>query len=282
MKNTKNIVKKETRPEVPEVSAAPMEENKISISGFPNEPLSEDHVQYKRVTVDPFDSTLLGHGIPNYALDPVSCNAVAYPPLDTPENLEALNAAFKVTSQMDTQQKLTDDAWIQTYSGRKFYPLDPHIDSIVIQDIAHALSNICRFTGHCKEFYSVAQHSVLVSYICNEENALWGLLHDQSEAYAQDLPKPLKCSPEFATYREIEKRIQKAGCQRFGLSEQEPTDVKKADILLLATEARDLMSPLHPDWKSPVEPLPFRIEPWEPARAKTEFLKRFYQLFSSK
>jgi 5'-deoxynucleotidase YfbR-like HD superfamily hydrolase len=268
-----------------------MEENKISISGFPNEPLSEDHVQYKRVTVDPFDTTILGHGIPNYALDPVSCNAAAYPPLDTPENLEALNAAFKFDAQIKNSFLEGEgmnsgfdpnEAWIQTYSGRRFNPIKPNPNAIVIQDIAHALSNICRFTGHCKEFYSVAQHSVLVSYICNEENALWGLLHDQSEAYAQDLPKPLKCLPEFATYREIEKRIQKAGCQRFGLSEQEPTDVKRADILLLATEARDLMSPLHPDWKSPVEPLPFRIEPWKPARAKTEFLKRFYQLFSSK
>jgi len=65
-----------------------------------------------------------------------------------------------------------EEAWIQTYSGRRFNPTRPHIDAIVIQDIAHSLSMQCRFSGHCKKFYSVAQHSVLVSYLCNQEDAL--------------------------------------------------------------------------------------------------------------
>jgi uncharacterized protein len=87
--------------------------------------------------------------------------------------------------------------WIVTFSGIHFYPLDPREDEILVMDIAHALSNIARFNGHTKYFYSVAQHSLFVSkelehrgyspYVC-----LAGLLHDGSEAYICDIPTPLK------------------------------------------------------------------------------------------
>lgn len=168
--------------------------------------------------------------------------------------------------------------WIQTYSGRRFNPTNPNLDAIVIQDIAHALSMQCRFSGHCQQFYSVAQHSVLVSHICNQEDAMWGLMHDASEAYLVDVPRPLKQSGQFNAYIEFENRMQKAICQRFGLPEKEPPSVKRADTIMLATEARDLMSPLHPDWKQPVSPLPFKIESWSPQQAKDNFLKRFDEL----
>jgi 5'-deoxynucleotidase YfbR-like HD superfamily hydrolase len=174
------------------------------------------------------------------------------------------------------------NAWIQTFSGRKFHPLNPVIDAIVIQDIAHALSNQCRFSGHVKEFYSVAQHCVLVSYICDSHNALWGLLHDASEAYLVDVPRPVKRSGKFSAYLEFEKTMQDAICKRFDLHPEEPIDVKLADVKLLATEARDLMSPLHPEWKSPINPLPFRIDPLPPKEAKKLFLERFDELFSAR
>jgi 5'-deoxynucleotidase YfbR-like HD superfamily hydrolase len=175
----------------------------------------------------------------------------------------------------------SEDAWIQTYSGRRFTPTNPNPDAIVIQDIAHALSNICRFTGHCSKFYSVAQHSVLVSYLCNQENALYGLLHDASEAYCQDIASPIKKCEEFAPYRKVELKIQNAVCKRFGLPEKEPPDVKKADLLLLATESRDLMGKLRSDWIQPCEPLPFKIVPLPPQEAKNLFMKRFFELTSS-
>ena len=232
------------------------------------------------IKIDPFDTTLLGKGILNFVLDPISCNAVAYPPLDTPENLEALNAAFKVTSQMDTQQKLTDDAWIQTYSGRKFYPLDPHIDSIVIQDIAHALAMQCRFTGHCKFHYSIAQHSVLVSYLVSDQDKLHALLHDASEAYVCDMASPLKRSGQFEEYKKIEKRLQNTIYRRFNLNEEEPKSVKTADLLMLSTEAQTLLAPIHPEWKLPVNPLPMLIAPISPEEAKKMFLDRFNELFA--
>lgn len=168
--------------------------------------------------------------------------------------------------------------WIQTFTGRRFDPIDPVEGAIVIDDVAHSLSNQCRFTGHVKKFYSVAQHCVLVSYICDEKDALHGLLHDASEAYLVDIPRPLKRSGKFAAYLEMEDHLQKMIYKRFGLTIEEPAGVKRADTALLATEARDLMSPLHKDWAQPVEPLPFKIIPLPPQEAKDLFMKRFFQL----
>lgn len=172
-----------------------------------------------------------------------------------------------------------DEPWIQTFSGRRFNPTNPVVDAIVIQDIAHALSMQCRFTGHVRQFYSIAQHCVLVSYLCDKDDRRWGLLHDGDEAYIPDLSSPLKHSGKFDNYREYGKQLQVAICKRFGLPEKEPASVKYADTLLLATEARDLMSPLHPDWKQPMDPLPLKIEPWSPDKAEDMFTKRFYELW---
>src|SRR4051812_31750950 len=84
------------------------------------------------------------------------------------------------------------EPYIQTYSGTEFWPLSPKAADVKLIDIAHALSNKCRFAGHCREFYSVAQHSVLVSRQLPDEFKLWGLLHDAGEAYFADIPNPIK------------------------------------------------------------------------------------------
>ncbi len=169
-------------------------------------------------------------------------------------------------------------SWIQTYSGRKFFPLNPVLDSIVIQDIAHALSMQCRFTGHCKFHYSIAYHSILVSYLCDEEFSLHGLLHDASEAYIADISSPIKRTVDFERYREIEKHLQDMIYERFGLSKEEPPSVKKADRLMLATEASQLLSPLHSEWKLPCNPAPFKIEQLSPEVVEKMFLVRFHEL----
>lgn len=168
--------------------------------------------------------------------------------------------------------------WIQTFTGKKFYPADPKIEDICIEDIAHALSMMCRFTGHCREFYSVASHSVYVSRVCSKENQLYGLLHDASEAYITDVARPVKRLKELEGYRAIEKSLQKAICQKFGLPEIEPEEVKEADVKMLATEARDLMFPLHPDWKQPTKPYWFKIDVPLPHEAEIIFLERFKEL----
>jgi hypothetical protein len=162
--------------------------------------------------------------------------------------------------------------WIQTYSGLKMYPLDPRPEEICIEDIAHALSNICRFTGHCSQFYSVAQHSVYVSTHVSDANALWGLLHDASEAYLCDIARPVKHSAELMGYRIAEKRLQSVIAVKFGLSPEQPDEIDVADKLLLVTEARDL-GLLTPEWDHfKITPLEMHIHPVPPENAKRVFL----------
>jgi uncharacterized protein len=171
--------------------------------------------------------------------------------------------------------------WIQTFSGAKFYPLNPREYEICVEDIAHALANQCRYAGHVREFLSVAEHSVRVSRACDPADALWGLLHDASEFVLGDICRPLKHLPQFAFYREAEDRLQRMICRRFGLPEEMPESVQLADETLLATEARDLMAPLHPEWARWIEaitPLPERIVPWPPVLAEAMFLGRFHEL----
>lgn len=173
--------------------------------------------------------------------------------------------------------------WGSTFTGKKFWPVDPRPEDIDIVDIAHALSNLCRFGGHCREFYSVAQHSVLLSYICEPKDALWGLLHDASEAYVVDIPRPLKYSPGMEGYKVIEKRMMRAVCEAFGLSYDSPESVNIADEVLIATEARDLM-PEHnvKEWTFTHPALEEQIIPWSPSESKQKFLDRFYELLNSK
>lgn len=172
------------------------------------------------------------------------------------------------------------NTWITTYGGKQFYPLEPNPDDITIDDIAHALSNVCRFNGHVRYFYSVAQHSVIVSQHCKPEHALYGLLHDASEGLSLgDLPTPIKRLPQFEYYRKVEHDLQSMVYKKFGLEPYEPADVKESDLLALATEMRDLMAPVSAsNWHLEQKPLNFHIEPLLPSRAKELFLKRFYEL----
>lgn len=189
-----------------------------------------------------------------------------------------LTEDFKKASDDLELERNRAHGWIQLHSGKKFYPMAPTEEDITIRDIAHSLSHMCRFTGHCKSFYSVAQHCVLVSYLVDSDFALCGLLHDASEAYLVDVPKPLKRLPVFAGYRELEGKLQTMIFEKFGWCGGEVPEVKKVDTQMLATEARDLMSPLHPEWIQPCAPLPITITPLGPNEAKMLFLDRFKEL----
>lgn len=165
--------------------------------------------------------------------------------------------------------------WMQTFTGKMFWPLDPIPSEIDIRDIAHALSLQCRFAGHCSEFYSVAEHSVRVSMIC-ATRPMTGLLHDAAEAYVVDIPGPFKCQPIMRPYRDAEQRIEIAVFERFDCL---PVDdeVEHADEILLATEARDLMQISKP-WHLEAEPMEERIVPWSSIEAEVRFLRRFIEL----
>lgn len=148
--------------------------------------------------------------------------------------------------------------WIRTYTGRKFYLFDSGPEDVDIEDIAHSLSMQCRYNGHVQRFYSVAEHSAYVSAIVAAEMgnekydiniALWGLLHDASEAYIGDVSRPLKHQPEMARYRENEQRIMAVIAQKFGLKGEEPEMVIRADRDILGMEVRALK------WGEPIATL---------------------------
>lgn len=171
-------------------------------------------------------------------------------------------------------------SYILTFTGRIFYPMDPNPADVDIVDIAHALSNTCRFTGHAREFMSVAQHSVIVSDQLRSDAtlALVGLLHDAPEAYLADVSTPIKHA--LHNYEGIEMGLWRVIAERFNLPDHWLSAVKTADLRSLATERRDLM-PYHPgEWDTlrGVEPLEQRIVPLEPKAAKRLFLETFREL----
>lgn len=165
--------------------------------------------------------------------------------------------------------------WGVTSSGRRFWPADPRVDDICIGDISHALSLQTRFGGHCRSLYTVAQHSVLVARLCSRENALVGLLHDATEAYLQDIIRPLKREMR-AVYKPMETAWAHAIGLVFGLGDRLvdlPKEVHDADRAVLVAEHRDLMAPC-PQWPVGSCDLP-RIEPWAPEGAECEFVSAF-------
>ncbi len=169
-----------------------------------------------------------------------------------------------------------EDNYIRTYTGRRFWPLDPVSDDVCLEDIAHALAQLCRFTGHSRTFYSVAQHSVLVAELLPAPLAIYGLLHDATEAYLCDLSRPVKHDALMAPYREAEVRLHEVICERFLL---DPKDeawrlVKWADELMLHAELRDLLkgsSETHAHYARGVSP----VVPMWPEAAEWAFLRAF-------
>ena len=175
---------------------------------------------------------------------------------------------------------MVSDGSIATFSGVRFWPLLPNPDDILIADIAHALSNQCRFAGHVRVFYSVAEHCVRVSQLCRPEDALWGLLHDAPEAFLAEVPAPLKELPEFDAYRAAERSLQRTIAARFGLAPDQPRSVTEADRAVLGIEIRDL---LRPTGGRQLGTTPHKnklaiTNPWQPRVAKARFLSRFREV----
>lgn len=167
--------------------------------------------------------------------------------------------------------------WIQTAMGRQFWPMDPRADEVHLDDIAHALSMLCRFGGHCLRFYSVAEHSVLMARAAPDRRlALWALLHDASEAYLVDVPRPIK--PFLFGYDVAEARIMNAVAVRFHLHLGLPDEVKRLDRAILMDEQLQNMAPAPVKWSTDVEPLGVQLQFWSPRKARAEFKREFRRL----
>jgi len=168
--------------------------------------------------------------------------------------------------------------YVSTYLGNRFYPLEPRIESISIEDIAHGLAFQCRFNGQTCEFYSVAQHSLIVASLVREEQRLEALLHDAAEAYLGDMVKPLKLIlPAFSA---IEDQVTALIAGAFQLDFEDYQPIKNADLVALATEKRDLMPHSVEEWTyiDGIAPLPERISPMNPFEAKAAFLAEYHRL----
>ncbi|WP_210183208.1 hypothetical protein [Rhizobium leucaenae] len=219
------------------------------------------------VSPQPYNELLM---IPGYGAQPVPAN----------DNFIAdesgASAGFAVGGYIGLARRAGD--FMQTFTGGKYWPCDPRPEEVFIEDIAHSLSLQCRYAGHCREFYSVAEHSVHIARWLQRKYgpvmALHGLLHDATEAYVVDVPRPLK--PSLANYKEIEERNWQAIAARFGLAKQLPAEVHDADNRIIADELVNM----HPmAWHARhADGLGVTIGCWSPKDAEYEFLTTFEAL----
>lgn len=191
-------------------------------------------------------------------------------------------------------------SWITTYTGRHVHPLDPRPEEFCIEDVAHALSMKCRWTGHTRAFYSVAEHSIRVSWFLRDlgfgsQEQLAGLLHDAGEAFLPDVASPIKDRMLVArddhqrpglplTFRQHEDALVRAICAGIGVPDlpqfMHAECVMHADLVLLATEARDLMHGTT-EWNwTPPAPLVCSIDAMKPEWARLTFLGNFQGLMN--
>lgn len=173
-----------------------------------------------------------------------------------------------------------EDYFIQTYTGKTFFLADPTVDMVDLEDIAHSLSMQCRFLGHCRFFYSVAQHSVFVSNYAPKGFEREGLLHDAAEAYFGDIVSPWKWligkESQWTAYRN---RIKSVVYERFGLNPSGKTspEIQRIDLKMLATERRDLMNEHYrlgeESWIDLPEPYKTTVKSVDPREAKQMFFQ---------
>jgi len=182
--------------------------------------------------------------------------------------------------------------YIQTFTGKKFDIENPRVEDVDIIDIAHGLANQCRFNGQCKRFYSVAEHSLLMSLLIDNEYAQYdipryALLHDASEAYTGDMITQLKNSEHMNGFREIEKNLQATIYESFRLSPHQPEIISLLDRALLYKEAEQMMYDVTAwegweEQKSRGVDIIFTPYFLAPQDAESSFLRQFNDLFNKK
>lgn len=168
--------------------------------------------------------------------------------------------------------------WIATFTGRKVNPCNLRPDDVCIEDIAHHLACLNRFTGATRVPISVAEHCVRMSRICPPELALECLLHDATEAYLNDQARPVK--PQLHNFRNLEEKAEVAIRKALGLPGREhPQAVKSWDNVMLVWEARDLDHQIEEKYSYIEIPEEYgKITPWGWKKAEREFLARYEEL----
>ena len=201
---------------------------------------------------------------------------------DTVVSLVALAVIFGVLVLRAVRARPRKD-WIQTYTGRALRPLAMKIEEIDMRDIARGMSMLCRYGGQVQRFYSVAEHSVRVARRVWEltgdvQLARKAAVHDATEGLGLvDVPTPVKSGWRMWPYRRAEKRAARVISMALGVMEHEPPEVRAADVELRGTEARQLKSPVHPEWRLPPA-LPIGPLGWEPWKAEHVFFRTWIAL----
>jgi hypothetical protein len=180
---------------------------------------------------------------------------------------------------LPTDTKYKAATFIETYTGRAFWPLDPKVEGLSVIDIAHALSNQCRYSGHVRFFYSVAQHCCLLAAWASEHNAdaltcLQILMHDAPEAYLVDIPRPVK--QYMPQYRVWDHQINEVIRQWMGWKDPIPAIIDELDSRIIVDERAALMDTARRnDWGHKLEPIGIDIQPWTPEQAEKNFLIQY-------
>lgn len=196
-----------------------------------------------------------------------------------PERVVPAVTRRRVASSFETTMSdgsIRHGDWLQTYTGKAFFPFDPRPEDIDIEDIAHALSHQCRYGGHTSRFYSVAEHCVILSTKVEPQYALAALMHDCAEAYLVDIPRPVKYS--LVGYKELEVLVEKAIAAKFNLQYPWPEQVMAFDTRMIRDEGNELMGGGVNDWNKYGETLDARPFGVTPIVAKQAFLRRFHEL----
>lgn len=206
--------------------------------------------------------------------------------------IDSKTASAMMGEDLDASESWHIGHWLQTITGRAFYPLSPRAEDISATDIAHSLSMQCRYNGHVKKFFSVAEHCVLMSdWILEQPRrewtagnmrradfALWALLHDAAEAYIGDMVRPLKL--HMPDYRAVDDAVTAVIAERFHLAGTAlPPAVKMVDTRILLDERAALLTASPGEWAiGETQPLGVIIRGWSPEEAKIEYLTRLARL----
>jgi hypothetical protein len=173
---------------------------------------------------------------------------------------------------------------VMNASGKMINPYDLKSEDFDPRIIAQTLSRVCRFWGQTSEFYSVAQHCLVMEQQFQEiELKKWAMLHEVYEGLTgMDIPSPIKHSPEMENYRIAEDKALEQAAEIFGLTPPMPNEVKVMDKRLMVTEALRFMNTSNYDWTEIAQPLPLSIigRPLDMKEAEIAFLTRWYELFN--